>query len=153
MAGTVCAVAACGAGSSPAFLTPVDPRLTVTQFLSAVEASDLATMAQLWGTSSGPALDQMDRGELDMRLTVMQRYLSHESYEITPVEATALSDVRTRLYQVRLTRRGCVVNVPFQVTRTGEGWLVSNVDLTQAGNPARSCGGGTPDRPEAFVIP
>ncbi len=132
------AVAACGSGSS-SLMIPVDPQVTVTRFMSAVEANNLRAMGQLWGTKDGPSLDDMDRDELDMRLTVMQRYLTHEEYEILVSVSTARVDDRTRAYDIRLTRSGCVHDVPFELVRVGGGWLVSNVDLAQAGNPARSC--------------
>jgi hypothetical protein len=110
--------------------------------MEAVQANDLDRMGQLWGTASGPAAKDMDRGELQMRLTVMQRYLTHDQYEVTSRGASAGQADRTRTYQVRLTRRGCVLDIPFQLVRSGGGWLVGVVDVTRAGNPARSCGGG-----------
>jgi hypothetical protein len=108
--------------------------------MTAVQANDLVGMSQLWGTSDGPAADHMDRAELEMRLTVMQRYLTHDEYQIEPSVALARSDDRTRPYVVRVTRAGCVLPVPFELVSVDGGWLVSNVDLTQAGNPSRSCG-------------
>jgi hypothetical protein len=45
-----------------------------------------------------------------------------------------------RVLQVQLTRQTCTWNVPFVAVKTGDGsWLVNQVDLTQAGNPARPC--------------
>ncbi len=120
-------------------MLPLDPQVTVTRFMSAVEANNLFAMGQLWGTKDGPSIDDMDRAELDMRLTVMQRFLTHEEYEILEGGLTARVDDRTRAYQIRLKRAGCVHDVPFELVRVGGGWLVSNVDLAQAGNPARTC--------------
>ena len=107
--------------------------------MSAVEANNLFAMGQLWGTKDGPSIEEMDSAELDMRLTVMLRYLTHEEYEILEGGLTTRVDDRTRAYQIRLKRAGCVHDVPFELVRVGGGWLVSNVDLAQAGNPARSC--------------
>ncbi len=134
------AVAACGSRASSSLMIPVDPQVTVTRFMSAVEANNLVAMGQLWGTKDGPSIEEMDSAELDMRLTVMQRYLTHEEYEILASGSTARVDDRTRAYRIRLTRAGCVHNVPFELVRVGGGWLVSKIDLTQAGNPARACG-------------
>ena len=57
--------------------------------MNAVQANDLRAMGQLWGTKSGPMVGRMDADQLDMRLTVMQRYLVHEKYQIVPARATA----------------------------------------------------------------
>ncbi len=133
------AVAACGSKSSSSLMIPVDPQVTVTRFMSAVEANNLLAMGELWGTKSGSAMEKMDRADLEKRLTVMQRYLTHDEYEVLAAETMGRIDDRTRAYRIRLTRAGCVHNVPFELVRVGGGWLVSNIDLAQAGNPARSC--------------
>ncbi len=148
------AVAACGSRASSSLMIPVDPQVTVTRFMSAVEANNLLAMAELWGTKDGPSLEEMDRTELEMRLTVMQSYLSHDEYEVLAGLATFQVDQGTRAYRIRLTRAGCVHNVPFELVRVGGAWLVSSVDIAQAGNPARACGqGGTLRDLPALVIP
>ncbi len=133
------AVMACGAKAFPSIMLPVDPEVTLTRFMSAVQANDLASMSQLWGTKDGPAARKMERAELNQRLTVMQIMLKHERYEITADASMAGLDDKTRAYQLRIMRLGCQVDVPFQLVRVGEGWLVSVTDLTKAGNPARTC--------------
>lgn len=133
------AVAACGSRPPRSFTIPVDPEVTVSRFMGAVEANNLVAMAQLWGTASGPALEEMDRADLQKRLFVMQTYLAHDEYEVFAVMTGFLVDEKNRAYQIRLTRAGCVHDVPFELVRVDGGWLVSNVDLAQAGNPARSC--------------
>ncbi len=138
--GATLAVAACGSRSSSSSMIPVDPQVTVTRFMSAVEANNLVAMADLWGTKDGPSVEEMDRTELEMRLTVMQSYLTNDGYEVLAGSEFTRLDDRTRAYRIRLTRAGCVHNVPFELVRVGGGWLVSKIDLTQAGNPARACG-------------
>ena len=133
------AVAACGSRSTASLMLPVDPQVTVTRFMSAVEANSLIAMGQLWGTKKGLAADKMDRTELDKRLTVMQLYLVNDEYEIVASRSAARRDDGVRAYQIRLTRAGCVHNVPVELLRVGGWWLVSNIDLAQAGNPARRC--------------
>ncbi len=107
--------------------------------MNAVQANDLRAMGQLWGTESGPMAGRMDADQLDMRLTVMQRYLAHEKYQIVPLPSTTAREGR-RMYQVELTRFGCVIQVPIELVQVKSGWLVNNVDLTRAGNPGRPCG-------------
>ncbi len=120
-------------------MLPVDPQVTITRFMSAVDANNLMAMGQLWGTKRGPAIEKMDRSDLEKRLTVMQRYLIHDEYEVLDGETMGRVDDGTRAYRIRLTRAGCVHDVPFELVRVGGGWLVSSIDLTQAGNPARRC--------------
>ena len=137
--GGLLAVMACGSKAPPSIMLPLDPEVTLSRFMSAVQANDLASMSQLWGTKDGPAARKMERAELNQRLTVMQIMLKHERYEITADVLTAGLDDKTRAYHLRLVRLGCQVDVPFELVRVGEGWLVSVIDLTQAGNPARVC--------------
>ncbi len=137
--GGVLAVMACGSQAYPSMMLPVDPEVTLSRFMTAVQANDLVSMSQLWGTKDGPAARKMERAELNQRLTVMRIMLKHEQYEITADASQAGLDDRTRAYRLRLMRMGCQVDVPFELVRVGEGWLVSVVDLTQAGNPARRC--------------
>ena len=106
--------------------------------MNAVRASDVEAMAQLWGTREGPAADHMDSEQLDMRLAVMIRFLAHERYQVAE-RRTAVPREGYRSYQVELTRQGCLLLVPFETVLTGRGWLVSNVDLEQAGTPGRPC--------------
>lgn len=109
--------------------------------MNAVRVNNLQAMGELWGTESGPMVGRMDADQLDMRLTVMQRYLAHEKYQIVPAMATATVREGRRMYRVELTRFGCVIQVPIELVWVNSGWLVNNVDLTQAGNPGRPCAG------------
>ncbi len=121
-------------------VAPSNPELTVREFLSAVRDNSLVAMADLWGTSGGPASAKMDPEELRKRLTIIQIYLDHESYEIIPDAGTPLpGSGAERELRVQLTRQGCTPVVPFTLVRWGEGWLVANIDLTAVGNPARAC--------------
>lgn len=130
---------ACG---GPTRVAPSSPEAAVQGFLSAVKANSLVAMAEIWGTSSGPMADRMDREELEKRLTVMRIFLEHENYEIVPGGPMSGSARRpnARAVHVRITRRNCQPVVPFTVVPFQGGWLVSDVDLSAAGNPARPCG-------------
>lgn len=138
-------LAACGGGAmSPA---PVSPEAAVRSFLNGVKANSLSTMGETWGTSRGPAATYMDRAELEQRLTVIRTFLEHEKFEVLGSQAGGLpTRDQRRVIQVRLTRRGCQPVVPFTVIPYGGGWLVSDIDLSAAGNPQRSCppGSGQP---------
>ena len=86
----------------------------------------------------------MDHATLEQRLTVIKTYLAHEEFEILPPDANSLLPEGQRQVRVRITRMGCTPVVPFTLGRWKSGWLISNIDLGAAGNPARPCpvGGG-----------
>jgi hypothetical protein len=132
------ALAGCGGGSSPSTVAPSNSaRGTVDRFMQAVADSNLAQMANLWGTSAGPAGRTGQPPDYERRIAVMQAYLRNESHRI--MSDTPESDARHTL-QVEIRRQLCSWVVPFTGIRLGDGtWIVSQVDLTKAGNPAQPC--------------
>jgi hypothetical protein len=127
-----------GGSSEP--VAVASPEETVEQFLGAVSATSVETLAELWGTSRGPAANSMDEDELIKRLGVIIIYLQHERYEISPTADAVLSGTGDeRRVRVQLFRSGCSPVVPFTLQRWRDGWLVSNIDLTPIGNPALAC--------------
>jgi hypothetical protein len=119
----------------------------VRSFLNAVKANSLSAMGETWGSGRGPAVGYMDRAELEQRLTVIRTFLEHEKFEILESQASVVpGSEQKRVVQVRLTRKGCQPVVPFTVIPYGGGWLVTDIDLSAAGNPQRPCppGGGPP---------
>jgi hypothetical protein len=54
----------------------------VTDFLNAVNAQDIQAMSVIFGTSHGPSRDNMDRGELEKRLIILQCYFSSDKFRI-----------------------------------------------------------------------
>lgn len=108
--------------------------------MSAVQANSLVAMGELWGGGRGPARSYMDTDDLEKRLTVIQTYMRHESYEILRPASPRIGDrADLRTIDVRLSRRGCTPVVPFTVVRYRDGWLVNQIDLEAAGNPTRRC--------------
>jgi len=132
-------VAGCSSGRTDD-LAPADPSVTVRQFLDAVKANDLTAMSLLWGNDRGPAAGYMDPQELRKRLTVIQIYLQHDNFELTEGGTLRMpGDDQMRVVPVRLLRSGCVAVVPFRLTPWQGKWLVTDIDLTPIGNPARTC--------------
>jgi hypothetical protein len=127
-----------GCGRPSAGPTPQDPAVLIERFMAAVNANDLSTLGNLWGTTKGPASGRMPSDELHKRLVIIQSFLVHDRYTILPGTQAATSG--EHLVQVQLTRRGCTPVVPFTLVRYREGWLVSSIDLAAAGNPAIPCG-------------
>ena len=136
------ALGACGGGAGAGASGPVKPansaQAAVEGFMQAVADSNLARMAELWGTAGGPAARTRQPNDYERRITIMQAYLRNESHRVLPITPSG-SDSRQDV-QVELRRELCTWVVPFTVIKTGEGsWLVNQVDVAQAGNPARPC--------------
>lgn len=137
----------CG-GAPPAGPGPQTIDGALTQFMSAVKANDLQHMGRLWGTERGPAAEWMDASILQRRLAVIQKYLDHVGYRV--IEGPIASPGGTaglRTYRIELQREGCNAVLPVDLVRTRSGaWLVYDVHLESAGNPAAQCqpdGAGT----------
>lgn len=130
---------ACGGGRAPA--GPVDtsasPAETVTLFMQAVADSNLARMAELWGTSRGSAAETRQPRDYQRRVAVMWAYLRGaratlgNEIEVGPGRAVLAVD---------LERDGCRRRVPFEMVRTGRGqWVVQAIELDLIGVPGRPC--------------
>jgi len=139
---------ACGGARSEA-PAPQSVNDALTQFMAAVKANDLERMGRLWGTERGPAVRLMDGKTLQMRLTVIQRYLAHVGYRVIDgPTAPASGNQALRTIRIELQREGCNAVLPIDLVRTRSGgWLVYDVHLESAGNPAARCppeSAGTP---------
>jgi len=133
-------LAACGGGSGGA--ETVHPASTasaaVQDFMKAVADSNLAAMAALWGTSKGSASRTRQPADYERRIVVMQSYLSHDDFRILG-DAPEGSEARHTV-QVQIRRGACTWSIPFLVILVADGgWIVNQMDLTAAGNPARPC--------------
>jgi hypothetical protein len=135
-------LAACGGGGTS---SPVQPAKTaaaaVQGFMQAVADSNLDKMATLWGTASGPAAKTGQPKDYERRIAVMRAYLRNDSFRLTS-DVPETTD--RRALQVQLRRQVCTWNVPFVAVKATDGsWLVNQVDLAAAGNPARPCEPGS----------
>jgi hypothetical protein len=133
------ALGACsGSGGSSGSVAPAKtPAGVVESFMQAVADSNLSRMAELWGSTGGPAAKTKQPADYERRIVVMQAYLRNETHKVLP-PTTPESEGRQDL-QVEIRRQLCTTVVPFTVIKSGESWLVNQVDLTKAGNPARPC--------------
>jgi hypothetical protein len=135
------ATVACGGkhvSVSPAS-PPLEPEAAVRAFLNAVKANSIVGMRDLWGSERGPAATYLSSQEVDQRLTVIRAFLDHERFEFAQPNEVDPANSAQRIVKVRLTRKGCQPVVPITTVRWGNGWLVKNIDLSSAGNPARPC--------------
>jgi hypothetical protein len=105
--------------------------------MQAVADSDLAKMATLWGTANGPASKTGQPPDYQRRIVIMQSYLRNQSFRIT---SDVPASPNRRDLQVEIRRQACTWSVPVVAIKMGDGsWLVNQVDLAAAGNPARPC--------------
>jgi hypothetical protein len=138
------AASACGGKQLATGAPSGNPETAVRAFLAAVAANDLSKMQQLWGSDRGPAVTYVDAKEVEQRLTVIRTFLAHEKYEFDQPNSVDPSNPAQRIVKVRLTRKGCQPVVPFTTVQWKNGWLVKDIGLADAGNPARSCSADSP---------
>jgi len=135
--------AACGGSGSGPVVTGALPAVAsdteaVEKFMAAVADSNVARMGELWGTMRGPAAATGQPANWQRRMVVAQLYLRGGSYRIS--SNVSSGDGRREL-TLDLDRGGCTSQVPFTVARLATGsWVVVNLDVSKAGNPARPCG-------------
>lgn len=103
------------------------PREAVQSFLGAVKSQDLQAMSVIWGTSKGPARDQMERAQLERRELIMQCYLSHDKFDIRSDTRTGegLHKLGVSLTKGNLTRETNFITVQ----GPSERWYVQDVPL------------------------
>lgn len=143
----VLAACAGGGGGAGGAAAPVPESVPVAEsatgavdaFMQAVADSNIVRMGQLWGTTRGPAAVTGEPVSWQRQLIVVHAYLRGGTYRTTG--NVPLDSDQHRQVTVELDRGVCVRQVPFRVRRLASGhWLVVQVDVSQAGNPARPCG-------------
>jgi hypothetical protein len=141
--GSVLLLVACGGGSAPQAQPASSASGAVQSFMQAVADSNVVKMANLWGTASGPAAKTNQPPDWQRRVAIMQAYLRNDSFRITSDEPD--TDPSRRALQVQIKRKTCTWIVPFTTVKSRDGiWIVTQVDLAAAGNPARPCQEGAP---------
>ena len=146
--GSVLLLAACGGGSAPQVQPAASASTAVQSFMQAVADSNVVKMANLWGTASGPAARTNQPPDWQRRVAIMQAYLRNDSFRITSDVPEA--DPGRRALMVEIRRSTCTWTVPFTAIKIRDGsWIITQLDLAAAGNPARPCQEGAP-RDSAF---
>jgi len=133
-------LSACGGASAPLSAPPESTsEAVVRSFMRAAADSNLLRMGDLWGTTRGPANATRFPPEYQKHLVVMQAFLRGDSVRILSDVAKGGRD-NERDVAILLFRPNCIKQIPMTTVRTGSGaWLVQNVDVSAAGNPARPC--------------
>ena len=146
---TAVALAACGGSSrTSAAQSSVAPaqnaaaaaaEATVQGFMQAVADSNLAKMADLWGSAKGPASKTKEPKDYERRIVVMQAYLRESPHRIVSNQQEG-TNVSRRVVQVEMERDKCSKMVPFQLIKAGNGsWLINSIDLAILGSPGANC--------------
>jgi len=127
--GALLVTAACRTTPRGSQTGAADPRAAVERFMGAVRAQDLQGLSAVWGTTNGPARDQIDRAELERRELLMMCYLTHDRYRVLGDQQAAGG---ARPVRVELTRGTLTKATNFTVVRgPSDRWYVQDVDLTQ----------------------
>ena len=115
------------------------PREAVDNFLTAVHAQDIQAMGAIFGTSRGPARDNMDRDELEKRLIILQCYFDHDKFRIT---GDTPGDNGHRVVATELTR-GTNVRTPnfWVVQGPSNRFYIDNMEIAAVRDFCRSAGG------------
>ena len=106
--------------------------------MQAVADSNLSRMAELWGTAGRPRRQDQTAADYERRIVVMQAYLRNDDF-------TRSFRPRHRRSEGRQDRAGrdsaaaCTWSCRSPSSSPVTSWLVNQVDLTAAGNPARPC--------------
>jgi hypothetical protein len=104
-----------------------DPASAVRAYLAAVKAQDLQAISLVWGTSQGPAREQMDRMELEKREIVIVRCLTHDSFDLIG-DAPGVGG--KRVYAVALKRKDLTKTTNFNVVPgPSRRWFVESIDM------------------------
>ncbi len=112
---------------------------TVQGFLQAVADSNLAKMADLWGSAKGPASKTKEPRDFERRIVVIQAYLRQSPHRIISNQQEG-TNANRRVVQVEMERDKCSKMVPFQLVRASNGaWLINAVDLAILGSPGANC--------------
>lgn len=134
----------CGGGSRPQSPVPATMTDALGQFLDAAHANDIHAMARVWGTTRGPAAEWMEDSTLQMRMTVVQRYMSANGYRVIEGPHAVPGHADRRLFRVELQRSHCLHVQPIELVQARRGgWLVYDVHLESA-NEAGTCPAVTP---------
>jgi len=114
------------------------PRMAVEQFLAAVRGQDLQAMSAVFGTSSGPSRDNMEREQLEKRLIILQCYFNHDKFRILGENP---GEGGHRVFAVELTR-GRLERAPRFYTIQGPGgrWFVDNMEIAAVREFCRESG-------------
>lgn len=103
------------------------PRIAIEQFLNAVKAQDLQGMANYFGTTQGPARDQIERTELEKRMIIMQCFFNHDRFRFI---GESVQPGRG-MFQFELTRGNRVRQTSAKTVQgPSQRWYIESLDIS-----------------------
>lgn len=108
----------------------VAPTLVVEQFLRAVNAGDLDTMARLFGTREGAIVERDSEEQVDTRMFAIASVLRHQDYRIEREQIVPGRRTEATQLLVRLIFPENEVVVPFTMVLTDKRtWLIEQIAI------------------------
>ena len=112
-------------GAAPVLATS----LIIEQFLRAVNAKDLDTMARLFGTRDGSILKRDPKQQVEDRMFALAAIMEHQDYAVEGGEIVpGRRDEATQVF-VRMSVRGKSAKVPFTLVWARDGWLIEQIGI------------------------
>jgi hypothetical protein len=105
--------------------------LVIEQFLRAVNANDLETMARLFGTEKGSVWERDPRPATEQRMFALASILRHEDYRIEGAEIVPGRGEAVTRVQVRMVVRKGSAGVPFTLIRHRDNWLIEQIGIEE----------------------
>ena len=103
------------------------PREALAKFMESAKTQNLEAMADIWGTSAGPARSTLSRERWEQSEVVMMGCLKHDSYRVLG-EAPAAGGERVLAAELKYADLTKTTN--FMVTRgPAERWYVREFDI------------------------
>jgi hypothetical protein len=104
--------------------------LAVRGFLDGANAEDYTRMMNLFGTASGPAVEQFGVTNVEQRMIFLSGVLKHQGYELEQANLAQLGPDRVRwVARMSGTRKGAV-SIPVVTVQDGSGrWFVERLNL------------------------
>jgi hypothetical protein len=106
--------------------------LVIEQFLRAVNANDLDTMARLFGTRDGSVLRRDPKRSVDDRMFALASVLRHQDYTISGNTIVPGRREEATQVNVRMAIGGRDVLVPYTLVLSRQGtWLIEQIGIEQ----------------------
>jgi hypothetical protein len=103
--------------------------LVLEQFLRAVNAKDLDTMARLFGTRDGSILNRDPKQQVEDRMFALSAIMKHQDYSIEGSQIVpGRRDEATQVF-VRMSVNGNSLKVPFTLVWAGNSWMIEQIGI------------------------
>jgi hypothetical protein len=125
---TLSTLSAAGAQARQANGGPA-PAAAVERFLRLAQAKNYQEMGTVFGTESGTVAQRDALGDVERRMFAIASILENERFVIRGEEAIPGRTGTAVRVTVEITKGGRARQVPFVAVRSGEVWLVEQVEL------------------------